>query len=58
MARREKRATLHLDVLGLFLAGLIKTFLALFVAVIILGPGTAAWLSVKYPVTSRNCCRM
>ncbi len=31
-----------LDVLGLFLAGLINTFLALFVAVVILGPGTRA----------------
>jgi hypothetical protein len=32
----------RLDVLGLFLAGLINTFLALFVAAIILGPGTTA----------------
>jgi hypothetical protein len=42
MASKEKRAALHLDVLGLFLAGLINTFLALFVAGIILGPGTRA----------------
>ncbi len=40
MARIEGRASLRLDVLGLFLAGLINTFLALFVAGIILGPGT------------------
>lgn len=33
---------LHLDALGLFLAGLINTFLALFDAVVILGPGTPA----------------
>jgi hypothetical protein len=32
----------RLDVLGLFLAGLINTFLALFVAGVILGPGTRA----------------
>ena len=36
---------MRLDVLGLFLAGLINTFLALFVAGIILGPGTSAFQS-------------
>jgi hypothetical protein len=41
MFSTEKRAALRLDVLGLFLAGLINTFLALFVAGVILGPGTA-----------------
>ncbi len=34
---------MRLDVLGLFLAGFINTFLALFVAGIILGPGTIAF---------------
>jgi hypothetical protein len=33
----------RLDALGLFLAGLINTFLALFVAGIVLGPGTSAF---------------
>jgi hypothetical protein len=33
----------RLDAFGLFLAGLINTFLALFVAGIVLGPGTAAF---------------
>jgi len=42
MASKEKRAALRLDVLGLFLAGLINTFLALLVAGVILGPGTRA----------------
>jgi hypothetical protein len=42
MPNRETRASIRLDVLGLFLAGLINTFLALFVAAIILGPGTTA----------------
>jgi hypothetical protein len=42
MPNRETRASVRLDVLGLFLAGLINTFLALFVAAIILGPGTTA----------------
>ncbi len=42
MTHREDRAAARLDVLGLFLAGLINTFLALFVAGIILGPGTVA----------------
>ena len=42
MASKEKRAVLRLDVLGLFLAGLINTFLALLDAGIILGPGTGA----------------
>ena len=40
MARIGGRASVRLDVLGLFLAGLINTFLAVFVAGIILGPGT------------------
>ena len=40
MASKENRAALRLDALGLFLAGLINTFLALLVAGIILGPGT------------------
>jgi hypothetical protein len=39
---KEPRSALRLDALGLFLAGLINTFLALFVAGIILGPGTSA----------------
>jgi hypothetical protein len=42
MASKEERAALRLDVLGLFLAGLINTFLALLDAGIILGPGTGA----------------
>jgi hypothetical protein len=42
MKNRAKRVALRLDVLGLFLAGLINTFLALFDAGIILGPGTVA----------------
>jgi hypothetical protein len=42
MPHREARASVRLDALGLFLAGLINTFLALFVAAVILGPGTAA----------------
>jgi hypothetical protein len=42
MALNKKRAALRLDALGLFLAGLINTFLALFDAGIILGPGTIA----------------
>jgi hypothetical protein len=42
MASKEKRAALRLDVLGLFLAGLINTFLAFLVAGFILGPGTVA----------------
>ena len=42
MTKKEDRAAIHLDMLGLFLAGLINTFLALFVAGIILGPGTRA----------------
>lgn len=40
MSNKDKRAAVRLDVLGLFLAGLINTFLALFVAGVILGPGT------------------
>ena len=42
MPSRETRASVRLDVLGLLLAGLINTFLALFVAAVILGPGTTA----------------
>lgn len=42
MVNKERRAAISLDALGLFLAGLINTFLALFVAGIILGPGTIA----------------
>ncbi|NDJ77807.1 MAG: DUF4386 family protein [Chloroflexi bacterium] len=42
MYSKENRAALRLDVLGLFLAGLINTFLALFDAGIIFGPGTDA----------------
>ena len=42
MSTKDKRAALRLDVLGLFLAGLINTFLALLDAGIILGPGTGA----------------
>ncbi len=41
-ALRHDRGALRLDAAGLFLAGLINTFLALFVAVVVLGPGTAA----------------
>lgn len=37
---KGKLTAVNLDVLGLFLAGLINTFLAMFVAGIILGPGT------------------
>jgi len=40
MNNSENRAASRLDVLGLFLAGLINTFLALFVAGIIFAPGT------------------
>jgi hypothetical protein len=39
---KDNRVGIRLDVLGLFLAGLNNTFLALFVAVVIHGPGTAA----------------
>lgn len=42
MTSKENRAALKLDVFGLFLAGLNNTFLALLVAVVIHGPGTAA----------------
>lgn len=42
MRNRDGRAAVDLDALGLFLAGFINTFLALFVAGIVLGPGTAA----------------
>jgi len=42
MTSKKNRASVRLDVLGLLLAGLINTFLALFVAGIILGPGTTA----------------
>jgi len=42
ITNKEERGALRIDALGLFLAGLINTFLALFVAAIILGPGTSA----------------
>ena len=42
MLDRERRAGVLLDALGLFLAGLINTFLAMFDAGIIFGPGTEA----------------
>ena len=42
MTGRDGRAAVRLDVLGLFAAGLINTFLALLVAVLVVGPGTAA----------------
>ena len=42
MANKKQRAALRLDVLGLFLAGLINTFLALLDALFILGSGTVA----------------
>ena len=42
MSIKDRRAALRLDVLGLFLAGLINTFLALLDAGVILGPGTRA----------------
>ncbi|MGD2049998.1 MAG: hypothetical protein PVH03_10890, partial [Chloroflexota bacterium] len=42
MTIKEERSGLRLDALGLFLAGLINTFLALLDAVIVLGPGTVA----------------
>lgn len=38
----KKRHAFGLDVIGLFLAGLINTFLALPVAAVVLGPGTIA----------------
>jgi hypothetical protein len=42
MNSKGERTAVRLDALGLFLAGLINTFLALFVAGIVLGPGSAA----------------
>jgi hypothetical protein len=42
MTSKDRRDAVRLDVLGLFLAGLINTFLALLVAGLILGPATAA----------------
>jgi len=55
MSNKAERGALRLDVLGLFLAGLINTFLAFFGAVVIMGPGTvtqqpdilirAAWIT-------------
>ena len=42
MPNKENRAAVNLDVLGLFLAGFINTFLALFVAGVVFGPGTTA----------------
>ena len=41
MLTKEISNAIRLDVLGLFLAGLNNTFLALLVAVFIHGPGTA-----------------
>ena len=38
--RTASREAVRLDILGLFLAGLNNTFLALLVAVLIHGPGT------------------
>ncbi len=40
MFKKEISKTIRLDVVGLFLAGLNNTFLALFIAVFIHGPGT------------------
>ncbi|MFQ5419069.1 MAG: hypothetical protein ACE5EY_01775 [Anaerolineae bacterium] len=40
--RNPQLQSVRLDVLGLFLAGLINTFLAFAVAAVVLGPGTAA----------------
>lgn len=42
--RAVSRAMSRLDALGLFLARLINTFLALFVVGVIMGPGTVAGL--------------
>jgi len=42
MHSRNSLGSVRLDVLGLFLAGLINTFLALLDATLVLGPGTAA----------------
>lgn len=42
MSSRAESSGVRLDTLGLFLAGLINTFLALFVAGVLLAPGTAA----------------
>ncbi len=42
MTGQINRTAVRLDIFGLFLAGLNNTFLALFVAVVIHGPGTAA----------------
>jgi len=42
MKIKNASAAIRLDVLGLFLAGLNNTFLALFVAVVIHGPGTSS----------------
>jgi hypothetical protein len=41
MTSKDRRISARLDVLGLFLAGLINTFLALLVAGVILGPGAS-----------------
>ena len=41
MDTKDKPAAVRLDILGLFLAGLINTFLALFDAGVILAPGTS-----------------
>jgi hypothetical protein len=45
MLCKEKKVDVRLDVLGLISAGLINTFLALFVAGVILGPGTISMQS-------------
>ena len=42
MQSKSAESSVRLDVAGLFLAGLINTFLALFVAGVILAPGTRA----------------
>lgn len=43
MVDTANRDAVRLDVLGLFLAGLINTFLATFVAGVVVGPGTTAF---------------
>jgi len=42
MNDKTERTAIRLDVLGLFAAGLINTFLAAFDAGVVFGPGTAA----------------
>lgn len=51
--QHKNKPTVRLDVLGLFLAGLINTFLAPIFAIVIFGPGTEAhqpdvWLRVEW----------